>query len=344
MRLRHDRSAGLCRFRGPATLVVLLACALAWTPGPARATIRYSTEEGWSYRAPRRPEGMRGKRTMRRTAAEQYAYGKGFADRGRYTMAIFQWRSLLSHTKRNHYTPGRYQGKAQLGIADAYLAAGNLTRAADEYNTALVEYSRFFTGREIARARENLLAVGDYFYNLQPGRWRDAVGMSHWERAAEIYTYYIINAPYSAQAPRVQYLIGEAFFRREDYINASEEYRRVIDNHPGSEWRDDAQFQLGVAYQKRTRPAIYDQTLTDSGLEAFRTFVHDYPDDARVPDAMASIRTMEELKAESLYIIARWYRRQRQWEGARLYYRELVDNFPTTQWAAIAEEQLEGLQ
>lgn len=344
-RTRGLKRVGCSRFPRPARIVVAAAGALllAW-PTPSTASLRYSREKGWSYRAPKRPERAHKARRMRRTPAEQYAYARSFADRGRYGMAIFQYRSLLNHVKRGNYPPTPYAGLAQLGIADAYMAAGKLSRAADEYNTALVEYSRFFTGRQIEKARSNLLAIGDYYFNLKRGRVRDALGQNHYERAAEVYTYYITNAPYSAQAPRVQYLIGEGYFKRKDYMNACEEYRKVIDNYPQSQWRDDALYQLGVALEKRTRPAIYDQTLTDEALEAFRTFVRDFPDDPRVPDARDAIRRLEDLRAESLYIIARWYRKQRKWDGVRLYYQQVVADYPTTRWAELAERQLAGLE
>jgi outer membrane protein assembly factor BamD (BamD/ComL family) len=58
-------------------------------------------------------------------------------------------------------------------------------------------------------------------------------------------------------------------------------------------------------------------------------------------EARNFIRNLENQKAQNSFNIARFYEKQGNNESALIYYEEIVDNYPESDWAAMALEKLQ---
>jgi len=55
-------------------------------------------------------------------------------------------------------------------------------------------------------------------------------------------------------------------------------------------------------------------------------------------------QSLREKKAESDFSIAEFYRKQRHYEAASVYYKDIVENFPETTWAKKAQDRLKEME
>lgn len=164
------------------------------------------------------------------------------------------------------------------------------------------------------------------------------------DSAAEIFRQIVRTATFSDYSPRAQYNLAQALQAQGKYDEAELEYDLVKQNYPDSPAMPDALFQLGLCAQERALGSDYDNYEVKRATEAFREFVRRFPQAPQVPRAQELIRDLSGVEAEKSYEIGRYYERKDCPEGARIYYREVVDKFPGTSYAAQAQARLDGMK
>ena len=150
--------------------------------------------------------------------------------------------------------------------------------------------------------------------------------------ASEQFQRLVSNFPGSQRVAEAQFMLAEAYFCSEDWVNAAFEYQRIVDIYPSSEWVTEAQFKIGEAYFRQLRRAELDQKETFEALTAFRYFIEDHPESPRVEDARQRIVDCRGLLAKKQYLSGRLYHRQGHLDAAKITYEEVMRDYPDTDW------------
>ncbi|MEE3040364.1 MAG: outer membrane protein assembly factor BamD [Candidatus Latescibacterota bacterium] len=159
-----------------------------------------------------------------------------------------------------------------------------------------------------------------------------ALAKKRYLEAIENFQRLVSNFPGSALVSDAQYQLAESYYGMEDFVNAVFEYQRLIDTYPSSEWADEAAFQIGEAFfEQRRRPEL-DQSETYEALTAYRRFLEDHPSSPMVSVAQERIVACRERLAKKEFLGAQLYHRQGHLEAARMSYDQLLISFPDTDW------------
>ncbi len=261
--------------------------------------------------------------------------GRARQARGEYRRARKAYRKLVGEYPESTLAP-----EAQFRIGACLEEMDKLYQAFRAYQTLLDEYPGQGELGEILRRQYE---IGESYLEGRK-RWflflriRSGLG-----RAEEIFRTVVNNATFSPVAPRAQYGLARSLELRGRNLEAILEYEQVLVNYPGSEVFPSALFGLGAGHYREALRADYDQREVDEALRHLRRFINSFPEDPGRLEAEEMIGNLRDRRAKKAYDIARYYQRKGSVTGARLYYREVVDNYPESKYAESARKKLEKL-
>jgi outer membrane protein assembly factor BamD len=317
----------------------LLLIATLWLAFPylAPAPLIYRPGEGWTYE----PVGGEGKWIQAR-AKDQLEVAQAAFDKKAYGLALKAARRVVKVWPLSDYAP-----PAQYLVARCYETKGQDERAFKEYQTILEKYPKALNYDEVVRRQYeicNRFLAGEWFklWNYVPvPSWLSA-GM---DRTAGMYDKVVKNGPYSEVGPLAQMKLGATRDKQSDYELAVKAYELAADRyHDRPQIAADAIFQAGLARQKEARSAEYDQGAAGQAISLFTEFIALYPNDPRVPQAQKIITSLKTEQARGCFETAKFYERYKRWNGAMVYYNEVVALDPNSSYAAAARQRLDELK
>ena len=126
-----------------------------------------------------------------------------------------------------------------------------------------------------------------------------------------------INAESIANALFVQ---GNCFYRSDQFVQAIATYNTIIENYPQIAWARNAQFQIGVAYNRLS--ANGNVEVLPAMSKAFNAYYNQYPEDERAVHA---------------YYYDAWaHYRMGKWRAASDIFASLADKYPRSRYASEA--------
>jgi outer membrane protein assembly factor BamD len=170
---------------------------------------------------------------------------------------------------------------------------------------------------------------------------------------------------------KVLHSLGQAYFKSEQYLLASEIYRRLLQQTPDSPFVQDAQYQLARSYEKLSPTFELDQEYTVKAINEFKTYLEQYPpqdtsklsgdvdmyrellklkpDNAQYREkyeqamaemseqsparySIAAIPALREKLAHGKYSVAAHYARLKKYRAAAHYYDQVIDEYSDTAW------------
>jgi outer membrane assembly lipoprotein YfiO len=153
------------------------------------------------------------------------------------------------------------------------------------------------------------------------------------------------SGPYSTVAPRAQLSIGSAHEKRRAYTEAVAAYERAADRyHDQPAVASEAVYRAGLAYAKQAKTAEYDQGSAGQAIATFTDFITLYPDDTRVSEAKRMITLLKEEQARGSFQTATFYASRKKWNGALIYYNEVLLQGPGSPYASLAREQIDEIK
>jgi outer membrane assembly lipoprotein YfiO len=163
--------------------------------------------------------------------------------------------------------------------------------------------------------------------------------------AARMFSEIVTNGPYSDVAPHAQLRVGAAHEKAKDYDSAVKAYQLAADRyHDQPTIAADAIYREGVSYYKQAAKAEYDQGTAEQAIETFTDFATLFPDDKRVPQAQKAIVTLKAEQVRGAFEIAKFYEKGQKWDGAAVYYNEVLQLDPNSPYAAQARQRIEELR
>ena len=299
------------------------------TPAP----LVYRPGEGWTYE----PAGGGGSWTRTR-AKEQLEVAQQAFDKQDYKLATKAARRVVRIWPFSDYAPD-----AQYLVGRSHEERGQDEKAFKAYQTLVEKYPKASKYDDVVvRQYEiaNRYLAGQWFK-----LWGVIPFFPSMDKTVQMYEKLIKNGPYSEVAPQAQMNIGTAREKQSDYPAAVKAYEAAADRyHDRKEVSADAIYKAGLAYLKQATTAEYDQSVAGHAIATFTDFITLYPRDPRVPEAQKHIAALRTEQARGSLIVARFYEKKRQWDGALVYYNEVLIRDPQSTYAEEARKRIEQIK
>lgn len=314
-------------------ILLFLFCLLAF-PYPSPAPLIYRPGEGWTYE----PVGQQGK-WLRNRATNQLEVAQQAFDKKDYSVALKAAQRVVKQWPLSDSAP-----KAQYLIGRTHEEKHFDEKAFKEYQVVLEKYPKIENYDEILKRQYD---IATRFLGGQ--RFRILFGyipfFKSMDKTADMYEKIIKNGPYSEIAPKSQLNVGAAREKMSDYPMAVKAYERAADRY--NDRKDvaaDALYKAGLAYNRQARTADYDQSIAGQAMATLTDFITLYPDDPRVPSAQRVIASLKTEQALGSFSVAKFYERNKRWDGALIYYNEVLLKDPESKLAAEARQRIDVLK
>jgi outer membrane protein assembly factor BamD len=317
------------RMRVVGLAVACLALATLRSPAP----LVYTPGEGWTYE----PVGAEGK-WRRARAKDQLEVAQQAFEQGDYGTAIKAARHLVRSWPLSDYAP-----EAQYLLGRCYEAKRYDEKAFKEYQKVLEKYPRSGKANEVLQRQ---YAIATRFLKGQWFKlWGYIPAFPSMERTATMFQNIVKAGPYSDVAPHAQLRLGAAREKQRHYTDAVKAYETAADRYyDRSEIAADAIYRAGMAWYQQARTAEYDQSAAGRAIAQLTDFVTLFPGDARVAEAQKIIASLKAEQARGYFATARFYEKRKKWNGALVYYNEVVLADPTSPLAEEARKRIEQLK
>jgi outer membrane protein assembly factor BamD len=265
------------------------------------------------------------------TPEDQIAYARKFYDAGNLKDSLKEFKKLLRIYPLSKEAPTAqyYMGRIMEDMDNLYEAFKAYQKVIDTYPyTELVN-----------DVIEREYKIADAFYSGKKikivGKWQ----MPAKDKAIEIFKAVADNAPYGKYADLAKFKAGMSYKDIQDYNSAI-----LIDRYPNSPVMDKARFQLAECSKLLAVKPAYDQTPTNLARKEFEDFLKKHPDSDMAPDAKKVVDKLKLSEAENAYKTGEFYEARRAPESAVIYYKDIVQNYPDTEWANKAQERLNEIE
>jgi outer membrane protein assembly factor BamD len=128
--------------------------------------------------------------------------------------------------------------------------------------------------------------------------------------------------------PKVILKRAEAFYEREEYIEAAAEYQHFIDLHPLHEWADYALFRLGMSHFRRIGTIDRDPEPVQKAMETFQRLLSVYPQTQYADEVRSRIRACQEILARNQLYVGRFYFKKAAYPAAIARFKQILSTYP----------------
>ena len=265
----------------------------------------------------------------------------------------FQYAQSFEKKKRYDRAAREYK-KIAKSFPTSNLVPDALFRASECYEDEGKFYKAFITYQELIEKSpaykdfndivDRQFRIGNLFLSGRRRKlWKIAILPSS-EQGIEIFRKVIENLPFSDQAIQAQFNIGLIYEKINKFKEASQEYEKVIANYPKTEQAIRALYRIGLCSFNQSRGPDHDPSSASEALKSFREFIQKNPDSDLVADARQKVVILQEREAEGTYNIGLYYEKAKDYAAAEVYYKDVIQNYSETKYAEQAAERLKTVQ
>lgn len=133
---------------------------------------------------------------------------------------------------------------------------------------------------------------------------------------------------------------GEMHIKLKEYPLAVVVFRRLISDFPQSPYSDESQYKMAYATFLQSNPPHLTQDKTFEAIQELQFFLEEYPNSDWSAEVHELLQECFDKVAEKDYRIGNLYYKMKDWEAARLYYKELLEVYPMSNWASRAQYEI----
>jgi len=273
---------------------------------------------------------------VKETPSEQLDYALGLYESQEYEGATHEFKKLIKNYPKSREAP------------DAQFYIAKILENNEEYYDAFQAYQLVIDTYPFSdRSAEIIKIQYDIGLKFLKGEGKRtgiiaALSISEYD-VVEVFKTIIKNAPYGELAPVAQYKIGLYLLEKGLYQEARDEFERVLNNYPESEWAKAAKYQIAVSDAKRSTAAAYDQKITQAAIEEFKEFVEVYPEAELSREAKGEIAKLRDKEAENAFLVAQYYEKTKNYKAAKIYFQSVVNDYSQTIWASKALSRIQEI-
>jgi outer membrane protein assembly factor BamD len=313
--------------------LILLVVGVALFPFRSPAPLVYTPGEGWNYE----PVGGVGN-WQRARAKEQLDVAEQAFNKHDYNLTLKAAHRVVRLWPLSDYSP-----RAQYLVGRCFEATGKDEAAFNAYQVIIEKYPRSAEYEDVLWRQYQIASrfLGGKWFKL----WNYIPFFPSMDRTANMFDKIVKNGPYSDVAPHAQLRIGAAREKQQNYSDAVKAYELAADRY-----RDqpviaaDAMFREGASYAKQAQTAEYDRGTAVQAIAAFTDFITFYPEDKRVPEAQKAIAVLKAEQIRGNFEVAQFYEKNKKWNGALVYYNEVLQLDPNSPYAARARQRIDALK
>ncbi len=273
------------------------------------------------------------KYSVKGTPQEQLEIGKQYLKDKKYKMARRAFKKLIKH-----YPKARQAPEAQFHIGEIFDEQGKTFEAFKQYQLVIDKYP--FSERS-AQIVKKQYEIGNQLLDGREDRNKFIESLSGADyNIIEVFKKVIKNAPYGELAAPSQYKIGLYLQEKGLLQEARDEFEKVVNDYPDSEWAKAANYQIAVTDSKRSAGAQYDQKITKAAVDEFKDFLERYPDAELSEDAKGEVFKLKEKEAANNLVVAQFYEKQKNYTAAKVYYQIIVEDYANTPYASGALQKI----
>ena len=313
-------------------LLVGIVCMVLF-PFRAPAPLFYVPGEGWYYE----PHGQNAK-WQRARAKDQLDVAEQAFNKKDYATALHAAHRVLRVWPLSDYAPD-----AEYFVGRCLEAKGNDEAAFKAYQNIIEKYPRSSRYEDVIWRQYEIANhfLGGEWFRI----WGTIPLYPSMDQTAGMFGKIVNNGPYSDVAPHAQLRIGAAREKQKNYPDAVKAYETAADRyHDQPVIAADALFREGVSYARQAATAEYDQNTAAQAIAAFTDFMTFFPNDQRVPEAQKTIAGIKAEQVRGYFQIAQFYEKSKKWDGALVYYNEVLQLDPNSPYAASARQRIESLK
>jgi len=313
--------------------LILLTGLIALLPVRSPAPLVYTPGEGWTYES----YGSLGK-WRRERAKDQLEVAQEAFDQKDYALALRCAAYALRTWPLSDYAPA-----AQYLVARCREERGQDEKAFKEYQSMFTKYPN---SDKLQDALQRQYQIALRFLAGQRFKlWGYIPFFPNMEKTAGLFDKIVQSGPYSEIAPQAQLRVGAAYEKQKNYPEAVAAYERAADRyHDQPVIAADALYRAAMAYTKQAATAEYDQGTAGQAIATFNDLITLFPEDQRLPEARRIIATLKDEQARGNFKIAEFYAKQKKWNGALVYYNEVLLNGPNSPLAPTARERIDAIK
>jgi len=266
------------------------------------------------------------------TPEDQLEYAQSFRDQGNCKKAMAEYKKLIKAYPRAKEAP-----EAEFFTGQCLEDTHKPYEAYQAYQLVIDKYPFSERAAQIVGIEYNI--ANHLLENKDRSKWAQVV-MGSDDRVIEIFRTVIKDAPYGKLAAISQYKIGLYLKEKGMYQEARDEFEKTMNDYPDSEWAQASKFQIAMADTSRASDAQHEQKVASVAMDEFNDFVKAHPDSELTPEAKAQMARLKEGEAQNNFVIAKFYQKQKNLKAARIYYKEVVNNYADTSWGPKAQAVL----
>lgn len=270
------------------------------------------------------------------TPEEQLEYAVGFYEGHNYKICLREFKKLIKYYPLSKEAPTAqyYIGRVMEDLDKPYEAFKAYQKVIDLY-----PYTEY-----VDEVIEREYKIGEMFFAGRKLKLLGPLKIPAKDKAIEILKTVADNAPYGKYADQALFKQGLCYKDISDYDNAILTFKRLIDDYPNSSLLDKARYQLAECSRLLSLKPDYDQTPTAVAREEFEDFIEKHPESKMSDDAAKVVTKLKNREAENAYKIGEFYESRRIAESAAVYYRDVIEKYPDTEWAKKAQERLSEIE
>ncbi len=154
-----------------------------------------------------------------------------------------------------------------------------------------------------------------------------------WGDARDALEHFLTTYAGHGQAAEARMLLARTYYNRGEYLSAADEFQRFLQLYPSHGLAPEASLGVCRSYVELAPHPQRDQQYTERARDACRTTRNEF-EGMNVAEEADELRAkMTNRLAESEYLIGRHYQRRNAHDSAILYFQDLVDFYPESDWA-----------
>ncbi len=232
---------------------------------------------------------------------------------------------------------------AQKAVGDLFYQQGKHKKAFEAYELLIQKY---YSGiRAYDSVLENQLAIADFETKRKRMSWVFG-GYTAPERAIPYLESIVRNAPQWDRTPEMQYRIGRAYQKNDNYEMAIVAYTTVEYRYPDSAVAEVALFEKVLCLRELVLSTPYSLDLREQAEQAVRLFKAVYPESEHAFEVETFGKTLYDSAARAVYETGEFYERvplPPRTDSARIYYEKVIELYGGTEYALLAAKRLKVL-
>jgi outer membrane protein assembly factor BamD len=165
----------------------------------------------------------------------------------------------------------------------------------------------------------------------------DELNAKNYAEAVRFFEHVKAKYPFSKVSVACDLRLADVKFAQGRWLEAADAYEAFVKDHPSAEELDFAEFRAGVSHLKASPQDFFllppvqekDQSETEKGAVALRTFLQKRPTSKYLPEAQKALAQAEGLLAKREMYAGDYYFKRELWAGAAGRYRGLTETYPS---------------